>query len=77
MPQQTPKAAKDRSEKAIARLRQWAFHLDQEMRPHRSSESKYRDPEILTLKWIDIETLIADLRKCANDLQIHSKRRLG
>jgi hypothetical protein len=73
MHQQTAKALKERSEKVIARLRQWAFQLDQEMRPHRSKYIDDSHPEIITLKWIDMKALIADLRKCANELQKFTK----
>jgi hypothetical protein len=79
MHQQTAKALKDRSEKAIPTLRHWAFHLSQEMRTARKAVldtsgpdrfSKYVDdphPETITLKWADVDNLVQVLRTIAND----------
>jgi hypothetical protein len=85
MHQQTARALKDRSEKAIPSLRHWSFVLSQEMcaaqkaaldtsGPHKFSG--YVDdphPETITLKWADVDNLVQVLRTIANELQQFTK----
>lgn len=64
--------------KTIQRLKHWSSHLSQEVRIQRTpgssgpKRSKYADdphPETITLKWVDVDNLIGDLRKSAAELQ--------
>jgi hypothetical protein len=85
MHHQTAKALKDRSQKAIQRLGFWVDHLNREMRTQQRAanssvvpdrHSKYVDdphPEIITLRWAEVEQLIAALRSTAAELQKFTK----
>jgi len=75
---QTVNALDARSGRVIISLRRWAEHLRKELVAQRSQSepptprSKYSSdpdlPETITLRWIDVENLMYELRRHATEL---------